>query len=222
MLKGTIRISISNNGLSIPETDLSRIFDPFFTTKEIGEGTGLGLSICYGILQEHGGNLWAENNKSAGITLHIELPVLSPVASDLEPGEQNAPDTASALKTNQTVLLVDDEESLRKNIFRVLSADGHDVSMASDGDTAWELIQGKAFDVIMVDLRMPGLNGQELFQRAKEYSPDLANKFVFMTGDSISTEASNFLKSTGNPVLSKPFEVDEVRQLFKPSTINTQ
>ena len=148
--------------------------------------------------------------------------MLSPVASDLEPGEQNAPDTASALKTNQTVLLVDDEESLRKNIFRVLSADGHDVSMASDGDTAWELIQGKAFDVIMVDLRMPGLNGQELFQRAKEYSPDLANKFVFMTGDSISTEASNFLKSTGNPVLSKPFEVDEVRQLFKPSTINTQ
>ena len=86
--------------------------------------------------------------------------------------------------------------------------------MASDGENAWKLIQGNDFDRIFVDLRMPGIDGRELYQRIREWKPDLAERVVFITGDTANPETRRFLSSTASPVLTKPFTIDAIRQLL--------
>ena len=213
LLNGKIRISIADDGPGIPAESLHSIFDPFFTTKEAGEGTGLGLSICYGIIREHGGELWAESNRGEGAIFHIELPVSAGETS----GESRTTETPDNFIPSLRVLVVDDEPVVRDTLSRVLSGDGHDVALASNGNNAWDLIQTDDFDIIFVDLRMPGLDGQGLYQLANGFSPDLARKMVFITGDTTSASARNFIKSTGNPFLSKPFSIRSVRQILQAS-----
>ena len=210
LVNGGIRIKVSDDGLGIPAENLHSIFDPFFTTKEVGEGTGLGLSICYGIIRDHGGKMWAESAPGKGATFHIELPVLPNVAPvDTQPAESDVVTVAA-----RRILVVDDEPEVRNILRRVLSADGHDVALASDGEDAWKLIQKTRFDSIFLDLRMPGVDGRELYQQIIEYSSDLAKKVVFITGDTASADTERFLDSTASPVLGKPFTIEAIRQLL--------
>jgi len=88
------------------------------------------------------------------------------------------------------------------------------VVLASNGYQAWDLIQKDRFELILADLRMPGLDGQRLYDLVKEKSQDIAEKMVFVTGDTASPSARNFLRATGNPVLSKPFTIDDIRRLI--------
>jgi two-component system NtrC family sensor kinase len=125
--KGAIRISVSDDGPGIPAENLHSIFDPFFTTKEVGKGTGLGLSICYGIVRDHGGMMWAESSPGKGAAFHIELPVLPDVA----PVDTQQAGADGMAVTARRILVVDDEPEVRNILGRVLSADGHDVSLAS-------------------------------------------------------------------------------------------
>ena len=111
--------------------------------------------------------------------------------------------------------MVDDEPVFRDAMFRALTADGHDVALASDGKIAWDLIQGKEFDIIFADLKMPVLDGQGLYRLANDYSPDLAKKMVFITGDTASADARKFLRAAGNPVLRKPFSISSVRRMIQ-------
>ena len=99
-------------------------------------------------------------------------------------------------------------------MFRALTADGHDVVLASNWQNAWQLIQSTGFDIIFADLSMPGLDGQSFYRLASEVSPDLAKKLVFVTGDTTSAEANEFFTMAGNPALSKPFDLNEDRQLI--------
>ncbi|MEE8465719.1 MAG: ATP-binding protein, partial [Dehalococcoidia bacterium] len=209
-VKNMIRISISDDGLGIPASNLHSIFDPFFSTKEVGEGTGLGLSICYGIVREHGGELWVESTPGYGATFHIELPVLP----DATLVQTRSTDTACGPVAGRRILVVDDEPVVRNFLSRALSADGHDVESASDGEAAWKLIQGSRFDVILLDLRMPGVDGQELYKLITDLSPEMSKRVVFITGDTASADTRRFLDSTASPVLSKPFTLEAVRQLL--------
>lgn len=210
---GKIRISITDNGPGISPEILQNVFDPFFTTKEVGQGTGLGLSICYGIVREHGGELWVESKLGAGATFYIELPL----ASDLTfAGNEDAnDDTSSRSRLSIRILVVDDEPLFRESMSRMLSADGHDVVLASNGYEAWDLIQKDRFELILADLRMPGLDGQRLYDLVQEKSQDIAERMVFVTGDTASPTARNFLGTTGNPVLSKPFTIGDIRKLIE-------
>ena len=213
---GKIRISITDNGPGIAPEILQYIFDPFFTTKQVGQGTGLGLSICYGIVREHGGELWAESKPGKGATFHIELPLASDITSTTTPAgnEESNASASSGNNSSMRILVVDDEPLFRDAISRMLSADGHDVVLASNGYQAWDLIQKDRFELILADLRMPGLDGQRLYDLVKEKSQDIAEKMVFVTGDTASPSARNFLRATGNPVLSKPFTIDDIRRLI--------
>ncbi len=202
-----IHITFTDDGPGIAPDLLKKIFNPFFTTKEVGKGTGLGLSICYGIMQEHGGTIWAESEIGQGSTFHIELPILAPdngtIAAVLTDVTPSVP--------TQRFLVVDDEPVVRDLLFQVLSADGHTVDLASGGQEAWDMIREERYSCIVADLRMPGVSGQDLYRRIREADSRLAEKVIFITGDMARPDVRAFLESTGNPVMGKPFDLSELR-----------
>jgi two-component system NtrC family sensor kinase len=219
---GRIQVEIADSGPGISPENLTRIFDPFFTTKEVGQGTGLGLSICYGIIQEHRGRIWAESREGEGSSFHIELPVQSEEA----PGRIKATDAslvlpASARAAESTpartarVLVVDDEASILDILYDVLRLDGHEIETALNGRLALTKLESQSFDVVISDLKMPGMSGQELFRRLREMDSYLLGRVIFTTGDVASPETQSFLQESGSPYLQKPFDLNEVRRLVQ-------
>ena len=200
-----IRLSFADDGPGIAPDQVKKIFDPFFSTKGVGRGTGLGLSICYGIIQEHGGRIWVESQLGEGATFHVELPVLPP-----EEGPECGKHVAT-LVPPQSILVVDDETVVRDLLFQVLSGDGHAVDLASNGEEGWASIRSKRYGCIIMDLRMPGISGQQLYQQTRSYDADLARHIIFITGDTARPEVRDFLEETGNPVIGKPFDLEELR-----------
>lgn len=209
--EGNIRISISDNGPGIPPERRHEIFDPFFTTKEVGKGTGLGLSISYGIIKLHGGDIWVESDLGIGTTFHIEIPILSPsgVLEIEEPEKQPTP----APDKPMHVLVVDDEANIRKLAASLLSLESCTVDLAENGNEAWHKLQSDFYDCIILDLKMPGMGGEELYWLIEGSNPEQASKVIFVTGDIASQETSKFISGTGNLSLSKPFNIAEFRDL---------
>jgi PAS domain S-box-containing protein len=211
---GVVVLEVTDNGPGIPKHLLERIFDPFFTTKGPGEGTGLGLSLVHTITTEHGGEIRVENEPGGGARFRIELPaadegvVASPAA-----GEE--PEPARILR----VLVVDDEESVRRAVVRYLRRRGHEVREATEGEEALRMIAQEethgSFDVILSDLRMPGLGGEKLMQRLRERGGDLARRVVFLTGDAASPDAARLLASAETPVLIKPTSLTEIGRVLE-------
>lgn len=210
----TIRISVVDDGLGISPENLRKIFDPFFTTKQVGQGTGLGLSICFGIVSEHGGDIWVESPPGQGAIFHIDLPIIS---GELERKDKPTDADLEGL-SDQRILVVDDEAGIRDLLFENLSEDGHTVDLAPDGDSAFGLIQTNQYDCIIMDIRMPGTNGPILYQLVVEHDPCLAEKIIFVTGDTLHPEVRKFLDETGNPVLNKPFKRVDLRQQLQRVT----
>ena len=214
--QGSIHLEIADTGPGIAPGNLNRIFDPFFTTKEVGQGTGLGLSICYGIIQEHRGRIWAESREGGGTRFHVQIPVQEEGAPAREPlpvpaGAPEGPlaETAGAAR----ILLVDDEASILDILYDVLRLDGHQIETALNGRLALRKLQQQPFDVVISDLRMPGMSGQELFEQMKELNAALTGRIIFTTGDTASPDTQGFLQRSGSPCLQKPFDLNEVRRL---------
>ena len=204
--QGRIEIRIKDNGPGIPKDHLGKIFEPFFTTKEVGAGTGLGLSICYGIVEQHGGLLWAESAEGQGATFHIELPI----SSDRDNSE-SLDQLAPTLSPQRDVLAVEDEPAIRTLIRRSLELGNISVDMARDGAEAWQMLQTKLYDCILIDLRMPVMNGEELYQLIEKSRANLTRRVIFITGDTGNPKTHDFLSSTGNQIINKPFQMDELR-----------
>jgi len=215
---GIIRIEFEDNGPGIPPEILGRIFDPFFTTKEVGKGTGLGLSICYGIVTEHGGAIWAENNADrgqgakSGATFIIELPLVPTEETKLD--VQHPPEEGVQDQTSLRVLVVDDEPDVLDLISRIAKAKGHHVEKVSDGIEALERLEQTDFEIIFCDLKMPGLSGNALYQRVAKERPEMAERFVFISGDTVNTSSRTFIAYTGCPLIMKPFNIAEIRGIL--------
>ena len=211
-----IRISVIDDGPGIPPELLSKVFEPFFTTSGVGVGTGLGLSICYGIVRQHDGNMWAQSAPGEGATFHVELPVVGPEDSDaLDSLDRRPPWFASA---SGHLLVVDDEPHIRDLLARYSELEQYTVDLASEGEEAWRKLQARHYDCILLDLKMQGMSGQELFQRIGDSDPELAKRVIFITGDTISPITRNFLSLTENAVLNKPLDIEllgsRVRELL--------
>jgi len=220
---GSTRISISDDGPGIPAVNLSKVFDPFFTTKEAGQGTGLGLSVSYGIIAQLGGSLWVESDGGSGTTFHIEVPSTTGDRSAEPPGDLGtAGPTEQAAISPLRLLVVDDEPDLRNIIVRLLERRNHKVDAAGDGDEAWDKLQDQSYDCIMLDLRMAGTGGQELFQRLSAVDPDMAGKIIFLTGDMANTSTRSFLDPLANLVLQKPVSIGQLEQAISSVTGNLQ
>jgi signal transduction histidine kinase/ActR/RegA family two-component response regulator len=211
---GRVRVTVSDNGPGITEENLKKIFDPFFTTKEAGKGTGLGLSLSYGIIHEHGGTIRAESKPGTGATFIIELPAHHAHAEPARDNDVSQNKNSSAPGSGKQVLVIDDEEAILDFVAEVLSADGYRVDTASDGEAALRHLRQKRYDLALCDWKMPGLNGQNLFERVQKEDPGTARRFVFMTGDVINEQIEAFLRQHRKTCLSKPFSITDFRSVL--------
>ncbi len=209
----TVQLRIGDTGPGIAEENLERIFDPFWTTKSPGEGTGLGLSMVHAIVAENGGAIQVDSVPGGGATFVVSLPV---AALDVIRSVAKAPTLATrALR----ILVIDDEASSRDSLARYLERRGHSVDLAGDGAAALERLYpaeaAPQYDVVLADLRMPGIGGDELLRELRARGDRLERRLVFFTGDAASADASRFLTTAGIPFVLKPFELDRLAMLIE-------
>jgi PAS domain S-box-containing protein len=206
---GNIRISFKDNGSGIPKENLVRIFDPFFTTREVGQGTGLGLSICHGIIAQHKGRLWAESEAGKGATFIAELPVIveSERLEIVEPAGEEPQKMPKA-----RILVVDDEPSTLEFLNRLLTSEGHEVDTVSNAAEAFEMVKNKRYSLILLDIKMPGVSGIELYGRMQKIAQSFADRVIFITGDVMGTDTEAFLSKTKVSYVAKPFDVNQLKR----------
>jgi CheY-like chemotaxis protein len=176
---------------------------------------GLGLSVSLGIVRAHGGELIAENRGApagGGARFTMRLP-LGPRESQ-QPSPR-LPDQMPARKAS--LLIIDDEESIRRALRRYFERREWNVDEAADGAEGLTKLEGAGatvdYDVVLCDLKMPGISGQELYTRLRAELPAAARKFIFATGDSGAPDVVDFLASIDVPVLEKPFELRSLEQI---------
>ncbi|MEE3141248.1 MAG: ATP-binding protein [Chloroflexota bacterium] len=203
-----IEITIRNHGPGMTPDELSRIFEPFFTTKEVGQGTRLGLIISYGIIKEHGGDIRVESDEGEGTSFYITLPVVVP-----EEANGNLATTSLDIdRTTKHLLVVDDEPHIRDLLREYLEMERYMVDLAADGQEAWRKLANMDYNCVILDLKMPGMSRPELYHRMQSMSESLASKVVFISGDTVSPDTREFVSQTGNPLLTKPFNLEEMLQ----------
>ena len=201
-----VKISITDTGLGMEEETKERIFDPFFTTKEMGKRTGFGLPSAYGIIKNHGGITNVFTEKGEGTTFDIYLPALEKEVTK----QQEL--SGKALKGEENVLLVDDEDMIIDVGQEMLKALGHGVFTARSGREAIEVYEAnkEKIDIVILDMIMPEMGGGEAFDRMKEINPNI--KVLLSTGYSIDGQAKEILARGCLGFMQKPFNLRDLSQ----------
>jgi two-component system, NtrC family, sensor kinase len=212
-----IVVEIADDGPGIPEAYLTRIFDPFFTTKEVGKGTGLGLSLSYGMIKEHGGDIYAQSRLGEGSTFFIELPIISRIQEESVLAPELMPQALQFenLIRGKRILVVDDEKYILDFFVEVFLSLPMYVDTAGDGRAAMEKMMSTEYDLIVSDFKMPQMSGKELFSWIKENRPQLASRIIFVTGDTVSMDTRSFFEDNQNRYLAKPFKIEEVKEVIQ-------
>jgi CheY-like chemotaxis protein len=183
----------------------ARVFDPFFTTKPTGQGTGMGLATVYGIVKQHQGNIWVRSEPDQGTTFDLFFP-------SAEAGEKTreTPETAALRGKGETVLLVEDEPSVRHLVRQVLDRRGYAVLEMESPEACLEFLEGcnAPIDLLLTDVVMPGMNGRELHRRIAETRPEL--KALYMSGYTENVIVHHGVLDPGVALLHKPFSVKEL------------
>jgi signal transduction histidine kinase/CheY-like chemotaxis protein/putative methionine-R-sulfoxide reductase with GAF domain len=210
---GCVQVEVQDNGPGIPPEIEQRIFEPFFTTKVSGEGTGLGLSISKQIVERHQGRIWLKNRHGLGATFLIDLPVSPSQVAQQQPEPQRQVHPPSAPPAR--ILVVDDEKSISHLLTRVLAKEGHYVDVVWSGSKAIAKLEETAYDIVFLDLKIPGLSGQAVYSWIKRDRPDLVDRTIIVTGDTLSSETLTFLTQECVKHLLKPFQVDDLRAMMR-------
>ena len=200
-----VMLSVSDTGMGMDRETQSRIFEPFFTTKEKGKGTGLGLSTVYGIVKQTGGYVMVQSEIGRGTTFHIYLPLVEEAA---EKSSVSAPDTATG--GTETVLLVEDEESVRQLVRDTLTAKGYRVFDADNGEAglAVAAAHDSKIDLVITDVVMPGMGGRELVKQLTQTRP--AIKVLYLSGYTEDAIVSDGSIEKGTAFLQKPFTLQNL------------
>ena len=199
-----VMLSMSDTGVGMTPEVRERIFEPFFTTKEKGKGTGLGLSTVYGIVKQSGGNVWVYSEPGQGTTFKIYLPQVD------EPLEELREEVVKEVsRGHETILLVEDEDVVRKLAVRVLKRQGYKVLEAPDGGKAFMLCEAykEPIHLILTDVVMPGMSGRKLVDRLKVIHPEM--KVLYMSGYTDNAILHHGILEPGTNFIQKPFTVDE-------------
>ncbi len=192
-------LEVADTGPGVPLDVQLRIFEPFFTTKPAGQGTGLGLALSRAIIEAHGGTIQVESRPGEGATFRVELPATPQTPPAPAPPAEGSPSISGA-----TILVVDDEPEIAAVLAETLAGDGHRVETAANGVEALHRIRERTFDLILSDIKMPGLDGPGLYRELGQRDPRLRQRMIFITGDTLSPETRSFLARSGAPSLSKP------------------
>jgi PAS domain S-box-containing protein len=210
---GAVLIEITDNGEGMDQETLERIFDPFFTTREPGKGTGLGLSVSYGIVKEHGGRIWARSNKGEGSTFLIELPVRKEDGVAALGDQEGHRVSEPTIRPGSRILVVDDEPVVLQLFVNLFEGRGYKVDTAVNGTQAYDSVRVKSYDLVITDLRMPEMDGVELYGKLLERRPELEGSVIFITGDIVDRDTARFLADAGVPMLCKPIEIPKMVKL---------
>jgi signal transduction histidine kinase/CheY-like chemotaxis protein len=203
---GGITIDIADTGPGIPEDQRNRVFEPFFTTRPIGAGTGLGLSFAYNVAAAHGGTLGLAPSKQ-GARFVLELP-------QGEAGEALVAQAPASPPPKGRALIVDDETELAETLAELLTERGWHTHVATSGAAAIAALERHDFDVVLSDVRMPQIDGPALYSWIKTHRPHLAPSTGFLTGDTLGSQVSDFLREAGLPFAEKPFSSASIEQLL--------
>jgi signal transduction histidine kinase/FixJ family two-component response regulator len=209
---GRIRIEFADTGAGIPENVIRKVFDPFFTTRDVGRGTGLGLSAAHGIMAAHGGGIMAANRPGGGAMVAIEFPIVEILAGVERgaPAATAATGTQSQEASRRRILVVDDEAVVVELLADILETDQHQIDVAGDGMEGLRKIRSDDYDLVILDLRLPDMTGQQLYDEVARQRPEMLGRLMFVTADRLTPDVAGFLKRVGNPCLTKPFSVRSV------------
>jgi two-component system NtrC family sensor kinase len=210
-----VGIEIGDDGPGIPPDALTKLFDPFFTTKPVGQGTGLGLSISHGIVRQHGGVISARNRPDGGAIFRVTLPVDTSGASlhgkgKPEAGREGVAGVPAIGGGPCRILVVDDDAHVANALAKIVASLGHRVDRAHSAEEARRKLALDHFDALILDFKMPAVDGRALWEEIRQTHPGLERSVIFMTGDVADPETSAFLARTGLPCLLKPFLPNEI------------
>jgi len=202
-----IGLTVTDTGVGMDKETQSHIFEPFFTTKEKDKGTGLGLSVVYGVVKQSGGYIWVDSEPGKGTCFRIYLPR---VEEALEKDGRYAPPDKS-FKGSETILLVEDEESLRALICSLLVQSGYTVLAANDGGKALEIAREHrgSIHLLLTDVVLPGIGGNVLAEKMFKQYPDV--KVLFMSGYPANAVTTQGVLEAGTFLLQKPFAPGTLR-----------
>ncbi len=204
-------ISVTDTGVGMSAEVATRAFDPFFTTKPIGQGTGLGLSMIYGFARQSNGHVTIDSRVGQGTSVKLYLPRHH---GDIDTGHASAARAAEHVATGETVLVVEDEPVVRGIILEMLGEQGYRTLQAVDGPSGLKILRsGARIDLLVTDVGLPGMNGRQLADQARETRPDL--KILFITGYAESVAMADGFLQPGMEMITKPFDLDNLSRRIR-------
>jgi CheY-like chemotaxis protein/anti-sigma regulatory factor (Ser/Thr protein kinase) len=208
-VNSSVSITIEDSGIGIPQEIRERIFDPFFTTKG-PQSTGLGMSVSYGIINRHQGTITVDSVEGQGTTFAITLPVLD--KSEHQEKRREAESVMQELK-KATILVIEDEETVRCLLCDILADGGHEVEAACNGSEGIAVFNKKRFDLVFTDLGMPGMSGWQVAKEIKKLNKN--TPVALITGWKIKIQKNEMLKNGVDMIVNKPFQLEQVLRLVQ-------
>ncbi len=202
-------ITISDTGVGIDPNIISFIFEPFFTTKGVGKGTGLGLSAVYGTVCDHGGIIEVDSESGKGTTLTISLPISQSHTND------SLAKSLNIAEGNGSILIIDDEETIRKICADLLEGLGYEVETAENGQQGIDLARNNPdkFDTVLLDMIMPGINGKDVFIELRKINKDI--NIIITSGFTRDADVNQMLQDGAKAFIQKPFRVGELSRIIR-------
>lgn len=214
-----VSVNIRDTGKGISQSNLQKVFEPFFTTKSPDKGTGLGLSVSYSIIKAHNGDIEVQSQLGKGTEFRIKLPVRPQMEKQLEKVLEltTTPAVLDHSDRSNEILLIEDDEPIREMAEEILKESILcNVTAVSDGRAALDYLDnGRNFDLILSDLRMPHMNGFQLYEWMTRHRPDLSSRVIFLTGDTYDIKTREFMMKHDLQLLFKPFELNHFVQAVK-------
>lgn len=200
-----VEVRVTDTGMGMSPDVLGKVFDPFYTTKPLGQGTGLGLSMIYGFVQQSRGHIAIESSEGQGTTIRLYLPRHRGEVDEAREGG----DTVTHAGAGETVLVIEDDPSVRLLVLQVLEELGYRTIETESGRDATPILQSsRPIDLMISDVGLPGLNGRQLAEIARETRPDLP--ILFMTGYAEQAADQAAFLDPGMEIIAKPFAIDQL------------